>query len=54
VGKLFNRLFLVETLLADGRDADAHKLLATVRAVNPWLVARFEESGLKMMGLPRG
>ncbi|PWB73646.1 MAG: hypothetical protein C3F15_09135 [Holophagae bacterium] len=54
MGKLFNRLYLVETLLADGRDADAHKLLAEVRAVNPWLVARFEESGLKMMGLPRG
>jgi len=54
VGKLFNRLFLVETLLAQGRDAEAHQLLAKVRAVNPWLVARFEESGLKMMGLPRG
>jgi len=54
VGKLFNRLFLVETLLAQGRDADAHQLLAKVRAVNPWLVASFEKSGLKLMGLPRG
>jgi tetratricopeptide (TPR) repeat protein len=52
--KLYNRLFLVETLLAQGRDADAHQLLAKVRAVNPWLVASFEESGLKLMGLPRG
>ncbi len=52
--KLYNRLFLVETLLAQGRDAEAHQLLAKVRAVNPWLVASFEESGLKLMGLPRG
>jgi hypothetical protein len=52
--KLYNRLFLVETLLAQHRDAEAHQLLAKVRAVNPWLVARFEESGLKLMGLPRG
>lgn len=54
VFKLYNRLFLVETLLAQHRDADAHQMLAKVRAVNPWLVARFEESGLKLMGLPRG
>jgi hypothetical protein len=52
--KLYNRLFLVETLLAQGRDAEGHQLLAKVRAVNPWLVASFEESGLKLMGLPRG
>jgi tetratricopeptide (TPR) repeat protein len=52
--KLYNRLFLVETLLAEGRSADAHQLLAKVRAVNPWLVASFEESGYKLMGLPRG
>lgn len=52
--KLYNRLFLVETLLAQQRDAEAHQMLAKVRAVNPWLVARFEESGLKLMGLPRG
>jgi tetratricopeptide (TPR) repeat protein len=52
--KLYNRLFLVETLLAQHRDAEAHQMLAKVRAVNPWLVTRFEESGLKLMGLPRG
>ena len=52
--KLYNRLFLVETLLARGSDADAHKLLAQVRAVNPVIVAEFEESGLKEMGLSRG
>lgn len=52
--KVFNRLFLVETLLARGKDAEAHKLLAKVRAVNPVSVAEFEEHGLKMMGLGRG
>ncbi len=52
--KLFNRTFLVETLLAQGKDAEAHKLLAQVRAVNPVMVAGFEEHGLKMMGLDRG
>lgn len=52
--KLYNRLYLVETLLAQHRDAEAHQMLAKVRAVNPWLVARFEESGLKLLGLPRG
>ena len=52
--KLYNRLFLVETLLAQGRDADAHKLLARVRAVNPVIVADFEQEGLSEMGLSRG
>jgi tetratricopeptide (TPR) repeat protein len=51
--KIYNRLMLVETLLAEHRDADAHKLLAKVRAVNPTLVAEFEEAGLKMLRLPR-
>ncbi len=52
--KLYNRMFLVETLLARGHDAEAHKLLAKVRAVNPVIVAGFEEDGLKLMGLSRG
>jgi len=52
--KLYNRMFLVETLLADGQDAEAHKLLAKVRAVNPVIVSDFEEHGLKLMGLDRG
>jgi tetratricopeptide (TPR) repeat protein len=52
--KLYNRLFLVETLLARGQDAEAHKLLAKVRAVNPVIVGDFEEQGLKLMGLARG
>jgi hypothetical protein len=52
--KLYNRMFLVETYLAQGRDAEAHKLLAKVRAVNPVIVADFEENGFQLMGLSRG
>jgi hypothetical protein len=52
--KLFNRTVIAEVLLADGRDADAHKLLTKVRAVNPVLVAEFEDAGLKELGLERG
>ena len=52
--KLRNRLLLVETLFAQGRDAEAHKLLAKVRSVNPAIVGEFEENGLKSLGLERG
>jgi len=52
--KLFNRTILTEVLLADGKDAEAHGLLAKVRGVNPVMVAEFEESGLKAIGLDRG
>lgn len=51
--KLYNRLMLVETLLASGKDAKAHKLLAQVRSVNPSFVERFEEQGLRILGLER-
>jgi tetratricopeptide (TPR) repeat protein len=51
--KISNRIMLVETLLSLGQDADAHKLLAQVRAVNPVVVSEFEENGLKAMGLSR-
>jgi len=51
--KLYNRLFLVETLFAAGDDAKAHKLLSQVRSVNPLMVEEFEEHGLRMMGLER-
>jgi tetratricopeptide (TPR) repeat protein len=51
--KLFNRMVLAEVLLADGKDADAHGLLSKVRAVNPVMVAEFEDSGLKALGLDR-
>jgi len=52
--KLFNRMILAEVLLADGQDAEAHGLLTKVRGVNPVMVADFEESGLKVIGLDRG
>jgi len=51
--KLYNRLFLVETLFASGMDAKAHKLLAQVQSVNPRMVDDFEEHGLKILGLER-
>jgi len=52
--KLFNRMILAEVLLADGQDAEAHGLLTKVRGVNPVMVAEFEDSGLKTIGLDRG
>ena len=52
--KLFNRMILAEVLLADGQDAEAHGLLTKVRSVNPVMVAEFEDSGLKTIGLDRG
>ena len=52
--KLYNRMILAEVLLADGKDAEAHGLLANVRGVNPVMVAEFEDSGLKAIGLDRG
>ena len=52
--KLYNRMILAEVLLADGQDAEAHGLLTKVRSVNPVMVAEFEDSGLKAIGLDRG
>ena len=52
--KIHNRLVLAELLLADGRDAEAHGLLAKIRGVNPLWVAEFQDSGFKMLGLDRG
>lgn len=52
--KLYNRLLIVETLFAQGRDVEAHKLLAKVRSVNPSMVEEFEADGLKLLGLERG
>ena len=51
--KLINRMVLAEVLLADGKDADAHGLLSKVRAVNPVMVAEFEDAGMKSLGLER-
>ena len=52
--KLYNRMILAEVLLADNQDAEAHGLLSKVRGVNPLMVAEFEDTGLKMLGLDRG
>jgi tetratricopeptide (TPR) repeat protein len=52
--KLFNRLIESETLLAAGKEAEAHKLLASVRGINPVLVREFEETGFRYLGLGRG
>lgn len=51
--KLRNQTMLVETLFAQGDDAEAHQLLAKVRSVNPLFVSEFEESGLRSLGLER-
>ena len=51
--KLFNQMILAEVLLADQQDSEAHGLLSKVRSVNPLLVADFEDSGLKSLGLDR-
>ncbi len=51
--KIDNQIMLVETLLAQGKDAEAHTLLAKVRAVNPMMTAQFEEEGLKTLGVER-
>ncbi len=52
--KLYNRMLLAETLLSDGKDAEAHSLLASIRSVNPAMVEDFEESGFRFLGLDRG
>lgn len=52
--KLYNRMILVETLLAAGQDAEAHQLLADIRNTNPPMVAEFERSGFRILGLDRG
>ncbi len=49
--KLINRLMLVEVLLADDQQAEAHTLLSQVRMVNPTMVADFEEKELQILSL---
>ena len=51
--KLYNRLLMVEALLATGDEGKAHKVLSKVRSVNPVIAARFEEDGLRILGLER-
>ena len=50
----YDSLLLAETLLADGKDAEAHQLIARVRGINPAMVEEFEESGFRLLGLGRG
>jgi len=52
--KIYNSMILVETLLAAGQDAEAHQLLAEIRGTNPPLVAEFERSRFRILGLKRG
>jgi tetratricopeptide (TPR) repeat protein len=52
--KIYNSMILVETLLAGGQDAKAHQLLAEIRATNPPMIAEFERSRFKILGLKRG
>ena len=52
--KLYNRMILVEVLLAADEDAEAHRLLADVRNTNPPMIAEFERSGFRILGLDRG
>jgi tetratricopeptide (TPR) repeat protein len=52
--KLYNRLLLVEVLLASGKDAEAHQLLSAVRRINTQMAREFEASGFRVLGLGRG
>ncbi len=52
--KIYNSMILVETLLATGQDATAHQLLAEIRGTNPPMVAEFERSRFRLLGLDRG
>jgi tetratricopeptide (TPR) repeat protein len=52
--KLYNRLLLVEVLLASGKDAEAHQLLSAVRRINTPMAREFEASGFRALGLDRG
>ena len=52
--KLYNKLLEAETLLAAGKDADAHTVIAHVRGINPQLVEDFEDAWFSYLGLGRG
>lgn len=51
--KLYNRLLEAETLLAAGKDAEAHKVIAHVRSINPEMVGEFEDTRFRYLGLER-
>jgi tetratricopeptide (TPR) repeat protein len=52
--KLYSRLLEAETLLAGGKDAEAHKILSSVRSINPELIEDFEAIRFGYLGLGRG
>jgi tetratricopeptide (TPR) repeat protein len=52
--RLYNQLLEAETLLAAGKDSDAHKVIAYVRSINPELVGEFEDTRFRYLGLGRG
>lgn len=52
--KLYNRLLLAESMLAGGKTANGHQLIADVRRVNPAMVDTFQDSGFRILGLQRG
>lgn len=52
--KLVTRLMLAETLFAQSRDGEAHRLLSEVRTVNPAMASEFEADGFSWLGLDRG
>ena len=51
--KLYSSIILAEMMLAAGDDAEAHLLLSKIRSVNPPMVAEFELSGFRILGLGR-
>jgi tetratricopeptide (TPR) repeat protein len=51
--KLYNRMLLAETMLAGGKVAEAHEVLAKVRSVNSRMLEQFEETGFRYLGLDR-
>ena len=52
--KLYNQLLEAETLLAAGKDSEAHKVIARVRGINPELVQEFQNNRFRYLGLGRG
>jgi tetratricopeptide (TPR) repeat protein len=51
--KLYNRLLLAEVMLAAGKSAEAHQLIADVRSVNSKMAEFVQESGFRILGLHR-
>ena len=52
--RLYNRMLLAEVMLAGGKTAEAHEVLAKVRSINSRMLEQFEETGFRYLGLDRG